>query len=115
MNSNRSGRGGASSKRPVRAHPGLRAGDYRVAPANPHHRTLAPVDAARLDPVRIIAVPAPPVTWLRTMTGDPWGGRYAFGLSSQIGPPWRLTSKPLEYFTIERVRGAEATKTSKAQ
>ncbi|HEX7452403.1 MAG TPA: hypothetical protein VF294_08970, partial [Polyangiaceae bacterium] len=68
--------------------------------------SLAPHDAARLQPVAQIEIPATPLTLVRTIAtekssaqGERSGGFYYFWTSV----PWTITTRVLDRFTVYRV------------
>jgi Dolichyl-phosphate-mannose-protein mannosyltransferase len=81
----------------------LQAGDYLVMPALPDQQEIPAWRVASLRKVRQIAVPAGPLSWLRTMSITPHGGYYAFSLHAGTGPPWLVSTQPLDSFAIYRV------------
>ena len=56
--------------------------------------------------LREITVGASPVTWARTMSRNPAGGYYGFGLQLR-SPPWWISTAPLETFAIYEVVPSE--------
>jgi len=81
----------------------LAAGDYLVAPAVPHQQALRPEDEQRLVLVQTITIASTPLTWLRTMSVQPWGGYYDFSIVAG-SLPWTFSTGPLEQFRVFRVR-----------
>jgi 4-amino-4-deoxy-L-arabinose transferase-like glycosyltransferase len=77
----------------------LTKGDYLVIPSLVQKEDIPPKHKPLLKKVSEITVGATPLTWLRTMSIEPWGGYYAFSFHRQ-GPPWRPSCDPLEVFDI---------------
>jgi hypothetical protein len=81
----------------------LQRGDYVVIPSIPDRQVMRPEHRASLRAVREISVPAGPLSWLRTMSFKPYGGYYYFSLEDGTGPPWLVSTRPLDTFTVYRV------------
>jgi hypothetical protein len=84
----------------------LRPGDRVVISDLVGKESLAPHDAARLQPVAQIEIPATPLTLVRTIAteksgaqGERSGGFYYFWTSV----PWTITTRVLDRFTVYRV------------
>ena len=80
----------------------LAAGDFLVAPTVPHQQALRPDDEQRLALIQTITVAGTPLTWLRTMSVQPWGGYYDFSIVTGA-LPWTFSTAPLEQFRVFRV------------
>ncbi len=81
----------------------LAPGDRVIIPELPGKQQLAPADAARLSLTADLAVPASPLTLVRTIAtehsgpqGDRSGGYYYFWTSV----PWTITDRPLDRFRV---------------
>jgi hypothetical protein len=84
----------------------LQPGDRLIVPELPSKQTLRPDDAVRLRLVDEEAIPASPLTVVRTMStersaaqGDRSGGFYYYWTSV----PWTLTTRPLDRFRVYEV------------
>jgi len=86
-----------------RAHSVLAAGDMLVVAELVHQQTLRPEDKQRLALVETVIVPATPLTWLRTMSAEPWGGYYNFSIMTGA-LPWTWSAAPVETFRVYRVQ-----------
>jgi 4-amino-4-deoxy-L-arabinose transferase-like glycosyltransferase len=78
----------------------LSNGDYLVVPSLVHRQMIRSEHQEILKRMRKVTVNAEPLTWFRTMSEEPRGGYYAFSFRQFHGPPWRVSTAPLDTFSI---------------
>ena len=75
-------------------------GDYLVVPDLVHRQVILPEQWQALKKVQDFKIDSGPTTWVRTMSVRPLGGYYAYSFQRFQGPPWRLSTEPLDTFSI---------------
>jgi hypothetical protein len=81
----------------------LATSDYVVVPSVPHQAAPQLEAGQRLVLISTITVPGTPLTWLRTMSAQPYGGYYSFSIIAG-SLPWTFSSAPLEQFRVYQVQ-----------
>ena len=83
-------------------------GDYLVIAQMPAPQCIPRDVSPMLEQVDEIVVDATPATWLRTMSKNPPGGYYGFGIRLH-SPPWLISTNPVERFVIYRIAAPDGS------